>query len=232
MEYLAKALYSALRLIFGFDSETYLIVWTSLKVSLSATFFSSVIGIPIGLFVSLKDFKGKKLIQLILNTLMALPTVVVGLFFYAFLSRQGILGSLGLLYTPYGIIIGETFLALPIIANYTVSSVSGADKRLLVTCKALGATTSQQAVIILMEAKFGIIAAVVAGFGRVIAEVGVAMMLGGNIRGFTRTMTTAIALQTSKGEFELGLALGIMLLATAFAINIMLFFFQKNSKNE
>ena len=231
MSYFTKAFYSALKLIFELDSETYLIVWTSLKVSVSATFLSSLIGIPAGLFISLKRFRGKQFIHLILNTLMALPTVVVGIFFYALLSRQGLLGNFGLLYSQAGIIIGETFLALPIIANYTVSAVSGADSRLITTCRSLGATATQQALLFLKEARFAIIAAIVAGFGRVIAEVGVAMMLGGNIRGFTRTMTTAIALETSKGEFELGLALGIMLLSTAFAVNIFLFFFQKN-KNE
>jgi len=158
---------------------------------------------------------------------MALPTVVVGLFFYALLSRRGIFGDFGLLYTPWGVIIGELFLALPIVVNYTISAVQGTDKRLLLTCKSLGASAIQEASIILKEARFAVMAAVVAGFGRIIAEVGVAMMLGGNIKGFTRTMTTAIALETSKGEFELGLALGILLLAVAFGVNGALYKIQK-----
>ncbi|MBI5373985.1 MAG: ABC transporter permease [Candidatus Schekmanbacteria bacterium] len=227
MDYLIDSFYSAGGLIFGFDPEVYFIVWTSVRISLIATILAAVLGIPLGVLISLNRFRGKGAAILILNTLMALPTVVVGLFFYALLSRRGVLGDFGLLYTPWGVIIGELFLALPIVVNYTISAVQGIDKRLLLTCKSLGASPVQEASIILKEARFAVMAAVVAGFGRIIAEVGVAMMLGGNIRGFTRTMTTAIALETSKGEFELGLALGILLLAVAFAVNGALYKIQK-----
>lgn len=227
MEYLFNSFSAATSLIFGFDPEVYFIVWTSVRISLIATILAAVLGIPLGVLISLNRFRGKGAAILILNTLMALPTVVVGLFFYALLSRRGIFGDFGLLYTPWGVIIGELFLALPIVVNYTISAVQGTDKRLLLTCKSLGASAIQEASIILKEARFAVMAAVVAGFGRIIAEVGVAMMLGGNIKGFTRTMTTAIALETSKGEFELGLALGILLLAVAFGVNGALYKIQK-----
>jgi len=229
MEYLSKTLAESFKLIFSFDPEVYYVVWTSLKVSISASILASMAGIPLGLTISLKRFRGRELTLLLLNTLMALPTVVVGLFLYAFLSRQGPLGSLRLLYTPLGIILGETILILPIITNLTISAVNSLDPRIVLTCKSLGASPKQQAWKVLQEGRFAVMAAVVAGFGRVIGEVGVAMILGGNIRGFTRTMTTAIALETSKGEFELALALGVLLLLVALLVNVLLHRLQRTS---
>ncbi len=153
---------------------------------------------------------------------MALPTVVVGLICYGFFSRMGPLGSWGLLFTPWAMVIGQIILATPIIANYTLSALSSADVRILPTAKTLGANSFQSSLLLLQEIRFGAMAAIIAGFGRVVAEVGVAMMLGGNIRGFTRTMTTAIALETSKGEFAFGLALGLFLMAVALLVNLFL----------
>jgi len=222
MDYLSKAAVSAFRLIVSLDPEVYYVVWTSLKVSLTACLLAALAGIPLGIAVARGTFTGKGAVLLILNTLMALPTVVVGLFLYAFLSRRAPLGRLGLLYTPAGIILGQFILALPIVTNLTVSAVNGLDPRLFLTCKSLGASRRQQGWMILREGRFAVTAAVVAAFGRLIGEVGVAMMIGGNIKGFTRTMTTAIALETSKGEFELGLALGILLLLTALLVNAAL----------
>lgn len=161
---------------------------------------------------------------------MALPTVVVGLVFYSLLSRRGPLGELGLVFTPIGMAMGLFVLALPTVINLTLAAIQSLEKNLFLTCKLLGATPTQQAAKILVEARFAVTAAIVVAFGRVISEVGIAMMLGGNIKGFTRTMTTAIALETSKGEFELGLALGIVLLSVALAVNGALFFLQKSSK--
>lgn len=227
MNFLLGSLYEACRLIFGFDQEVFLIVWTSLKVSMSAVLFATVVGVPLGLLVALKKFWAKPALLVILNTLMALPTVVVGLFFYALLSRRGPLGDLGMLFTPAGIALGLFVLALPMVVNLTVSAIQGLDNRLFLTCKLLGATVVQQTWMILREARFAVMAAIVVAFGRVISEVGIAMMLGGNIRGLTRTMTTAIALETSKGEFELGLALGLLLLTVAFAVNAALFLLQR-----
>ncbi len=220
--------YKALHLIFAFDSEVYLLVGTSLKISLSALIFSAAAGIPLGVWIALKRFPGKEILLLLLNTMMALPTVVIGIFLYVFLSRNGFWGEAGLLYTPLGIILGEFLLALPIIVNLSLAAVQGMDPRFFLTCKSLGASPSQEALMVLKEAKYALTAGVVAAFGRLIGEVGIAMMIGGNIKGFTRTMTTAIALETSKGEFELGLALGILLLMVALAVNIVFRYLQKD----
>lgn len=227
MGFLLSSLYNAFALLFSFDSGVYVIVLTSLKVSILATFLASALGVPLGVLTALKSFPGKSAVLVVLNTLMALPTVVVGLLFYAILSRRGPLGDLGLLYTPTGISLGLFVLAIPTVINLTLAAIQGLDPRLILTCKLLGATSFQQTRKLLVEARFAVVAAVVVAFGRVISEVGIAMMIGGNIRGFTRTMTTAIALETSKGEFELGLALGIFLLLVAFLINALLFLLQR-----
>ena len=226
MDYFSAATGAALTLIFSFDREVYSVVWTSLQISIVAVALAALFGIPLGILVVLRDFPGKRLLQQVLNTLMALPTVVVGLLLYGLLTRQGILGDLGLLYTISAIIIGQTLLILPIIWNLSIAAASSADPRLLPTSQALGASTLQQGAMYLNEVKFALAAALVAGFGRAIGEVGIAMMLGGNIEGFTRTMTTAIALETSKGEFEFALALGILLLVTAFLVNFVVQRFQ------
>ena len=230
MDYLLTALRSAMALIAEGDPETWTIVGTSLRVSLTACVLASAVGIPAGLWIALREFRGKAAVQVLLNTLMALPTVVVGLFVYGMISRHGPLGEYGLLFTPGGVVLGEFLLATPIIANLTVAAVRALDPRVVTTCRTLGAGPWHEAGAVLREGWHGVMAAVVAGFGRVIAEVGVAMMLGGNIKGFTRTMTTAIALETSKGEFELGLALGLLLLAVAFLVNGALFTLQGSTR--
>jgi len=213
---------AAIQLIFQFDPKIYEIVWTSLKISLIATFFSSLSGVIFGIWVAISEFTGKRFLQHLLNTLMAMPTVMIGLIFYGLLSRRGPLGELGLLYTQTAVILGEACLILPIIMNMTLVAVQSADNRLIITLKILGAKSHQQIQLILSELRFVILAAIITGFGRAIGEVGAAMMLGGNIQGSTRTMTTAIALETSKGDFELGLALGLLLLLIAFAVNLLL----------
>jgi tungstate transport system permease protein len=220
--FLAESLQHALRLILSFDPEVFRTVWTSLYTSLTAIVLAAVSGVPAGAAVGLLRFPGRRGVLTLLNTLMALPTVVVGLVLFGFFSRQGPLGFWGLLFTPYAMIAGQIVLATPIVANYTVAAVAGADPRILPTARTLGAGRLRGTWQLLLEVRFGVMAAIVAGFGRVIAEVGVAMMLGGNIRGYTRTMTTAIALETSKGEFAFGLALGIVLLSVALIINLFL----------
>lgn len=222
MSYFSDAFITALQLIFRFDPEVYGIVWTSLKITLIATTFAGISGVFIGIWLAIHSFTGKKLLQHILNTLMAMPTVMIGLIFYGLLSRRGPLGDFGLLYTETAVIIGQTCLILPIIINMTLIAVQSADNRLITTLKILGASRIQQLNPILSELRYTILAGIITGFGRAIGEVGAAMMLGGNIQGVTRTMTTAIALETSKGEFELGLALGLLLLFIAFTINILL----------
>lgn len=222
MNYFTDAIIAATGLLLQFDPEIYLIVWTSLKIALIATTLAALLAIPIGILIAINEFIGKRLILQFLNTLMAMPTVMIGLIFFGLLSRRGLFGEFGLLYTEAAVIIGEASLILPIIINMTVVAVQSADNRLLPTLLSLGATQVQLIMPLLKELRYVILAAVITGFGRAIGEVGAAMMLGGNIQGTTRTMTTAIALETSKGDFELGLALGIVLLIIAFTVNFIL----------
>lgn len=227
MDFLVSSFAEALRLIGSFSPDVVDAVRTSLSVAAGATVFAALFGIPAGLAVGLTNSRLKGFAITALNTLMAAPTVVVGLLVYGFLSRQGPLGALGLLFTPTAIVIGGTLLASPIVANYTLASVQGADPRILPTALTLGAGPVRAAATLVGEIRFGVFAAVIAGFGRVVAEVGVAMMLGGNIRGYTRTMTTAIALETSKGEFSFGMALGIVLMTVALIVNLFLSLLQR-----
>ena len=228
--FFVDAIVSSFNLILSFDQPLFYVVWTSLKVSLIAVLIAVFFSLPLGVVVALNNFKGKQFLLACLNTLMALPTVVVGLLLYGILNRQGLLGGFGLLYTPTAMVIGQCALIIPIIWNLCISAVNSADPRLAKTCTALGASYFQRSIIYMSEVRFALIAAVVAGFGRAIGEVGIAMMLGGNIDGYTRTMTTAIALETSKGEFEFALALGFMLLLVAFIVNAVLQQFQTKVK--
>jgi len=220
--FITDSLREALALILAGDREVFSAVLTSLNVAVWSVIFASIGGVPVGIAVALGKFPMMGAIRVLLNSLMAMPTVVVGLVVYGFLSRMGPFGSLGLLFTPQAIIIGETVLAMPVVANYTVAAIQGADERILPTALTLGASRFQSLCQLTREVRFGVVAAIIAGFGRVIAEVGVAMMLGGNIRFLTRTMTTAIALETSKGEFAFGLALGVILMSVSLAVNIFL----------
>lgn len=219
MDYFSQALSVALNLIFQFDPAVWLVVWISLKISLLAVVISSAFAIPLGTLVALNKFPGKQFLQQLLNTLMAVPTVVIGLILYGLLSRQGVLGEFGILYSLWAVVMGECLLIFPIILNLTITAIHSSDSRLIPTLLTLGANRWQLMLMVLSETRFAVIAAVVTGFGRAIGEVGAAMMLGGNIEGVTRTMTTAIALETSKGEFESGLALGLLLLTIAFIVN-------------
>jgi tungstate transport system permease protein len=220
MDFIAESLRTALEMLLSLDPEVLAAVQTSLVVSVWSILLASLAGIPLGVLVGATDFPLKRLVTTLLNTLMALPTVVIGLLVYGVLSRQGPLGSMGLLFTPTAMIIGQTLLAIPIVANFTMSAVRGADPRILITARTLGAGPLRSLLRLVLDIRFGVVAAVIAGFGRVIAEVGVAMMLGGNIRGYTRTMTTAIAMETSKGEFAFGLALGLVLMVVALSTNL------------
>ena len=231
MEFLSDSILSAILLIFSSDTELLAIVKISLQVSITSTFIASLAGIPLGFLIAFETFKGKQLFLTCLNTLLALPTVVIGLVVYSFISRKGFLGSLNLLYTQKAIIIGQIILIIPIITTYTIAAVIKIDNRYRKTAMTLGANKIQTAFIILREARFGIAAAIITAYGRVIAEIGISMMLGGNARGFTRTMTTAMALEYDKGEFIQAVALGFILLSLSFGINIIFHFFQgRNSK--
>jgi len=223
---LLDSVQSAFLLLFSFDPELLEIVGVSLKVSFGATLIASFVGIPAGFIVAYSVFPGKRFLLTCLNTLLALPTVVIGLFVYSFISRRGIFGSFDLLYTQKAIIIGQVILIVPVIMTLTIAAVNRIDSRYRVTALTLGANRFQMALVIMKEARYGIFAAVIAAYGRVIAEVGISMMLGGNARGFTRTMTTAMALEYDKGEFVLAVALGITLMTFAFGINMLFHFFQ------
>jgi tungstate transport system permease protein len=220
----------ALSLLLTGDLEVYAIAWTSMRFALLSTLLCSVVSIPLGVWMGLKDFRFKKVIVVVLNSLMALPTVVIGLLVYSFISRSGPLGHWGVLFTPRAIILGQTILALPIITSMVYGALSRLDPRMSETLITLGASPLGMFWMTLREARIAILSAVLAGFGRVVGEVGVSMMLGGNIRWYTRTLTTAIALETSKGEFELGLALGIVLMLIAFLVNFLLHWSVRHEK--
>lgn len=226
MQFLYDSLISALMLLVRPDPEVYFVIYVSLKVSLSSTLLSSLIGIPAGFMIAFREFRAKRAVITVLNSLMSLPTVVVGLLVYAFISRKGLLGILELLYTQKAMVIGQVILILPIITSLTIAAISQIDVKYRRTALTLGATTFQTALLLLREARFGVIAAVIAAYGRVISEIGISMMLGGNAKGFTRTMTTAMALEYDKGEFILGVALGLVLLLISFSINIIFQFIQ------
>jgi len=226
MDLLIDSFISAILLVISLDPEMVTIIGVSLKVSCASTVFAAFIGVPLGFTIAFNEFPGKHMIITVLNTLLALPTVVIGLFVYAFVSRRGIFGPLDLLYTQKAIIIGQIILIVPVVAAFTIAAISRIDERYRKTAMTLGANRRQTGWIVFREARFGIVAAIIAAFGRVISEVGISMMLGGNIRGFTRTMTTAMALEYDKGSFTLAVALGMVLLGLSFGMNVLFHFFQ------
>ena len=230
MDLLVDSTKSAFLLLISFDPELWEIVWVSLRVSWYSTLFAAVFGVPAGFMIAYSDFPGKRFVLTVLNTLLALPTVVIGLLVYSFISRRGIFGPLELLYTQTAIIIGQVILITPLITSLTIAAISRIDTRYRKTALTLGATKLQMAIVIIKEARYGICAALIAAFGRVIAEVGISMMLGGNAKGFTRTMTTAMALEYDKGEFVLAVALGITLMTIAFVINMLFHFLQGRTR--
>jgi tungstate transport system permease protein len=217
----------AVSLIFSLDRELLDIVFLSLKVSGIALFLAACTGIPFGALLGLRKFLGKGIIVSIVNTLMGLPPVVVGLFLYLFLSRSGPLGFMGLLYSPAAMITAQTILALPIITALSHSAVTEVDETVKQAARSLGATSQQVSFLVIKESRYSMMAAVIAAFGRVIAEVGAVLIVGGNIAGYTRVMTTTIALETDKGNFELALALGIILLLVSLIINAGLHIIQR-----
>lgn len=220
----------AFRLILSGDPDVWSASWLSLRVSLMAVAMSACVGVPLAVAISKRAFRGKHLIVTVLNTLVGLPAVVVGLFLYSLLSRRGPCGMMDLLYTPSAMVIGQFVLATPLIAAVTLPALEGMDPMVAKTMLTLGATARQALMRQLLEARYSIMAAVVAGFGRVIGEVGCAFMVGGNIRGYTRTMSTTIAMETGKGQFGLATALGLQLLVIAFAVNAVFRCFQAKGK--
>ncbi len=218
-----------LRLASG-DAELWTIVWISLKVSLSALGIATPLAVALGFWVASNRFPGRMLVIVMLQGLLSFPTVVVGLVLYLLLSRSGPLGAWHLLFTQDAMIVGQAIIAFPVLAAFTLAAVQGADPRLRETAVSLGAGPWRSAFTSLFEVRFAVVAGVLNGFGRVISEVGCAMMVGGNIAGFTRNIPTAIALETSKGDFAQGIALGAVLMVFAIGVTALLAMIQREAK--
>ncbi len=201
----------------------------SLYVTGSALLVSTVLGIPSGAWLGQRGFIGRRLVIAFLYTGMGLPPVVVGLFVYLLLSHNGPLGGLGWLFTPRAMILAQVIISFPEVAGFTMAAVMGVDPNLRFQVLSLGATPRQATLAVLYEARFGILVSVIAGFGAIISEVGAVMLVGGNIEGFTRVLTTAIVLQTRQGNFDMAIALGIVLLAIAFLVNLAMLKLQGGS---
>jgi tungstate transport system permease protein len=214
-------------LILNLDQELLKIIFLSLKVSGLALVISTAIGLSLSTLLSFKKIPLRGIIISLMNTFMGLPPVVVGLFVYLILSRSGPLGFMGLLYTPSAMVTAQTILAFPIVASLCHSAIISVDPIIKQSSMTLGATPLQMTVTIMREARYGIMSGIIAALGRVMAEVGAILIVGGNIAGYTRVMTTTIALETDKGNFELALALGIILLTLSLIINIILYRVQR-----
>ncbi|MEN8232476.1 MAG: ABC transporter permease [Thermodesulfobacteriota bacterium] len=222
MDFFQEGFSQAVTLLVNRDPATYSAISATVRASSLAMAVSLLLGIPFGYFLGYFDFRLKKYIRIVVNTLLSLPTVFIGLLIYALLTRNGPLGEAGLLFTITGIAIGQTILSLPIVIALTATAVEASDRNLRITLMSLGASRFQIAKSTLWEVRLGIMAAAVTATGRVLTEVGISLMVGGNIKWHTRTITTAIALETNKGEFGMGVALGLVLLLIAFTVNIFL----------
>ncbi len=222
MEFILEGLVKACQLLVQGDRETYSAIFATVKVSSISMTVSLLLGIPLGYLLGYLSFPGKKGVRTVVDTMLALPTVFIGLVVYAFISSRGPLGEAGLLFTLTGIAIGQCILALPIVIALTATSVESLDRVLRLTLKSLGASPLQIFMTSIWEARMGLLIAATTATGRVLTEVGISMMVGGNIKWHTRTITTAIAMETSKGQFATGIALGLVLLIMAFTINLAL----------
>ena len=229
MEFYSEAMRAAWGLLERGEAPIYDAIWRSLRVATLATLLSSLLGIPLGAWIALRSFRGKRAVIALFSTLMAVPTVVVGLLLYGLFTRQGLLGSWGWLYSEAALLTAETLIAFPVITRLSIAALGAIDPRVYSTLLTLGASSWQALLLSLREAVPGLAIAVISGYGRALSEVGAAMIVGGNIRGRTRTMTTAIALEASRGNFEAGLALGFVLLLLFLAINLLLLRVQDRS---
>ena len=222
MGYFSEGMSQAASLLVHMDDATVSAIEATLVSTSWALFVAALLGLPLCFVLGYANFPGKRAIRLVSDTLLAFPTVLIGLLVYVFITARGPLGEYGLLFTLPGMVIGQTILALPIIVSWTAQAVENLDIRCRQTLLTLGAGRMQTALLTLSEVRYDLGMVCVQAFGRVVTEVGVAMMLGGNIRYSTRTMTTAISLETSKGEFAQGIALGLVLLLIAFVVNLLL----------
>ena len=227
MEVLIEGFIEALHLLISLDSQVLEIIIRSLQVTGTALLFSIIIGVPLGTLMGMVDFPGKKIATALLYTGMGFPPVVIGLFVFILFSASGPFGQLGWLFTPRAIVVAQTILALPLVTSFVMTSVMSVDDNLIIQMRALGASKKQLYWTVVKEARLGAVVAIAAGFGAVISEVGAVMLVGGNIEGKTRVLTTAIMLETRQGRFGLALALGIILLAIAFITNMIMMKFQQ-----
>jgi len=230
MDLILDGIHTALILIFSLDREVLAVTLLSLKISGCATLASLVIGIPAGVFLALTDFPGRRLVISLVNTGMGLPPVVVGLFVTIFLWRNGPLGFLEILYTPLAMIMAQSVIATPIVTGITIASIQNLPANLKLQVRALGATRLQTVWILVRESRLPLLAAVMAGFGGVISEVGASIMVGGNIKGHTRVLTTATVMETGKGNFDVAIALSLILLMLAFGVNYLLTVIQQRER--
>jgi tungstate transport system permease protein len=224
----------AINLIATLDPEVIRITILSLEISLTSTFLSALLSVPLGALIYYHEFFGKRLVINMIQTLYALPTVLAGLLLFLLLSNAGPLGFLALLFTPQGMVLAQMILVMPLITGFTISALSGVDRDMKTMLNSLGATKFQSVTTLIREVRFAVLAAVILGFGRAISEVGAAMIIGGNIRGGigysgTRVLTTAISLETSQGNFPLAIALGIILLGVAVLVNFGLNLLQEGT---
>lgn len=220
----------ALWLLLSGDPEVWRITFLSLQISLTATALSMLIGIPLGTYLALAEFPGRRFVLSLVNTGMSLPPVVVGLFVTIFLWRSGPLGFLRLLYTPTAMVLAQVVIAAPIVTGLTVAAIQQLNPKLRLQILALGASRTQLVWLLLREARLPLLAAIMAGFGGVISEIGASMMVGGNILGHTRVLTTATVMETSKGNFEVAIALSVILLLLIFAVNAILTYTQQRRR--
>ncbi len=222
MDLILEGIQKAFFLLITLDPEVVGVTLMSLKVSGSATLISLVLGVSLGTAIGLGTFRGKKFVASVVNTGMALPPVVVGLFVTIFLWRNGPLGFLGILYTPTAMVIAQTVIATPIVMGISLAAIQQLPKKLRLQLLALGATRRQMAWRLMKEARLPLLAAVMAGFGGVISEIGASMMVGGNIKGYSRVLTTATVMETGRGNFDVAIALSVILLLLAYLINLVL----------
>jgi tungstate transport system permease protein len=222
MELIFEGIRKAFWLLVTLDPEVLGITFLSLKVSGTATLVSLLLGVSVGTVIGLATFPGKRIVVSLVNTGMGLPPVVVGLFVTIFLWRNGPLGFLGILYTPMAMIIAQTVIATPIVMGISIAAIQQLPKKLRLQLLALGATRRQMAWMLIKEARLPLLAAVMAGFGGVISEIGASIMVGGNIKGYSRVLTTATVMETSRGNFDVAIALSIILLLLAYFINLIL----------
>jgi tungstate transport system permease protein len=230
MQLIWEGLVRAFELLFAGDAEVWEITYLSLKISASATLISLLVGIPLGIVLAITRFPGRSLAVASINTGMGLPPVVVGLFVSIFLWRSGALGFLELIYTPTAMVVAQVIIAFPIIAGLTMASFQSLNPNLGLQLLGIGASKPQLLWLLCKEARLPLLAAVMAGFGGVISEVGASMMVGGNIRGQTRVLTTATVLETGKGNFDIAIALSLILLALSFALNFVLSHIQQREQ--